>query len=361
MDITAAVLRTTDSPYTLERLELDDPGSGELVVRITAAGLCHTDQIPRMMPGLTPIVTGHEGAGVVEALGSDVEGINVGDHVICSYASCGQCAACGRGEPYNCETFMARNLTGRDVNWGTRARDRDGNEVASRWFAQSSLATHALVEARNVVVVDADLPLELLAPLGCGFLTGAGSVLEALGVAPGQSLVVFGAGAVGLAAVMAGAAVGAAPVIAVDLNPKRLELARQIGATDTVVGGTDSTTTELMAALGGTADFTFDTTGVPAVIQVALSILRPGGHGGLVGIQQGDLTLDPGILVGKRVSSILEGNADPQVMIPRLIELWRDGKFPVERLVQTFPLAAIDEAEAASLSGEVIKPVLIPD
>ncbi len=361
MEITAAVLRTTDGPYSIEPVTLDDPGSGEAIVRILAAGICHTDQMPRMMEGFTPIITGHEGAGVVEAVGPDVEGLAVGDHVVCSYASCGTCPACGRGEPYNCETFMVRNLTGRDVAFGTRARDADGDDVASRWFAQSSFASHALVEVRNVVVVDPGLPLELLAPLGCGFLTGAGSVLEALGVGEGQSLVVFGAGAVGLAAVMAAAAVGADRIVAVDLNADRLALAGESGATGTVQAGGDDVLERVMGELGGLADFSFDTTGVPAVILDALRILRPGGHAGLVGVQQGDLTLDPGILVGKRVSSILEGSADPQMMIPALIELWQQGRFPLERLVRTFPFSAIDEAEAASLSGEVIKPVLVPD
>lgn len=361
MEITAAVLRATDAPYSIERVTLDDPGPGEAIVKILAAGICHTDQMPRMLEGLTPIITGHEGAGVVESVGPDTTGVAVGDHVICSYASCGVCTACARGEPYDCETFMARNLTGRDVNFGTRAHDVDGNEVASRWFAQSSFATHALVETRNVVVVDDDLPLELLAPLGCGFLTGAGSVLEALRVQAGQSLVVFGAGAVGLAAVMAAAAIGAGPIVAVDLNPDRLDLAREVGATHAVAGGSDETPTDLMSALGGLADVTFDTTGVPAVILDALRILRPGGQAGLVGVQQGDLILDPGILVGKKVASILEGDSDPAVMIPRLIGMWQEGQFPLERLVQTFPFSAIDDAEAASMAGEVIKPVLIPD
>ncbi len=361
MEITAAVLRTTDGPYRLERVQLDEPGAGQVLVRIVGAGLCHTDQLPRAMEGFCPLITGHEGAGVVEAVGAAVTDVQVGDHVVCSYDSCGECPACGQGRPWNCDTFLARNLTGRDADWTTGAHDADGNEVGSRWFGQSSFATHSLVAARNVVVVDDALPLELLGPLGCGLLTGAGSVLEALAIGAGQSLVVFGAGAVGLAAVMAAAAVGATPIVAVDLHATRLELARELGATATVVGGTETTLASVMEGVGGGADFSFDTTGAPPVMLDALRILKLGGHAGLVGIQTGDLTLDPGVLVGKRVSSILEGNADPQVTIPKLVALWQDGKFPIERLVQTFPLAAINEAEEASLSGEVIKAVLIPD
>ena len=359
MEITAAVLRDAGGPYRLEQVHLDDPGAGEVVVRIVGAGLCHTDQLPRQL-GMVPVVTGHEGAGIVEAVGPGVERVAVGDHVICSYDSCGTCAACGRGEPWNCETFMMRNLTGRDVNWGTRMHDAEGEEIASRWFAQSSLASHALVPERNVVVVDPSLPLELLGPLGCGLLTGAGSVLEALSVKVGESIVVFGAGAVGLAAVMAASAVGAEQIVAVDLQSKRLELARELGATATVAGDTDNLAAELLGILGGLADVTFDTTGVSPVILAALGILRPGGRCGLVGIQNGDLVLDTGALIGKTVTSILEGNSDPQRVIPRLIELWQDGKFPIERLVRTYPLSDINEAEAASLSGDVIKPVLLP-
>ncbi len=359
MEITAAVLREPDGPYRLERVELNEPGPGEIIVRIKAAGICHTDQMPRAF-GLVPIITGHEGAGVVEQVGSDVTTVAVGDHVVCSYDSCGTCSACGRGEPWNCATFLLRNLTGRDENFATAVHDANGNEISSRWFAQSSFASHALVPARNVVVVDKALSLELLAPLGCGFLTGAGSILHALDVCAGESVVVFGAGAVGMAAIMAAASVQAGIIVAVDVNERRLELAKQLGATAAVVGGTDTSMIELMAELGGQSDVSFDTTGVPSVIGGALSILRPGGRCGLVGVQQGDLTLDPGALIGKTVVSILEGNSDPQVMIPRLIKLWQDGQFPLERLVQTFPLAAINEAEEASLSGEVIKPVLLP-
>lgn len=360
MEITAAVLRSTDGPYRLERVELEGPGPGQVLVRIEAAGLCHTDQIPRHLEGFTPIITGHEGAGVVEAIGEGVDGVSVGDHVICSYDSCGECAPCRRGHPWNCETFMVRNLTGRDVAWGTGVHDADGNPIGSRWFAQSSFATHCVTNARNAVVVDDALPLKLLAPLGCGFLTGAGSVLGALGVEAGESLVVFGAGAVGMAAVMAAAAVGADPIVAVDLQPRRLALADELGATATVPGDAPDLMAQIMGVLGGGADYSFDTTGAPTVLQHALQVLRLGGHAGFVGVQSGDLVLDPGILVGKHVSSILEGNCDPQVMIPVLIKLWQDGKFPIERLVQTFPLAAINEAEEASLSGEVIKPVLLP-
>jgi aryl-alcohol dehydrogenase len=360
VEITAAVLRSTDGPYGLETLELAPPGPGEVLVRVVGAGMCHTDVVPRQLAGFLPIITGHEGSGIVEAVGPGVTGIPVGAPVVLSFDSCGTCAMCSRGRPSYCETFISRNLTGRDLAWGTRVTDADGGEVASRWFGQSSFATHCLATQRNVVVVDDDVDLELLGPLGCGLLTGAGSVLEALEVTAGRGLVVFGAGAVGLAAVMAAADVGASPLVAVDLHPHRLDLALELGATHVLAGGDDGLVEAIGALTGGGADYSLDTTGVPSVMLAALAVIRLGGHCGFVGVQTADLTLDPLALVGKRVSGILEGSADPQTLIPRLLGLWKEGRFPFHRLVRTFPLARINEAEAASQSGQVIKPVLLP-
>jgi aryl-alcohol dehydrogenase len=360
MEITAAVLRSTDGAYDLESVELAEPGPDEVLVKVVGAGMCHTDVVPRQLADFLPIITGHEGAGVVEAVGSEVGGVAVGDHVVLSFDSCGDCAMCSRGRPSYCETFIPRNLTGRDLLWGTRVKDSAGGEVASRWFAQSSFATHCLATSRNVVVVDKDVPLETLGPLGCGILTGAGSVFSALDVQSNRSLVVFGAGAVGLAAVMAAAVVGADPIVAVDLHEHRLELAKELGATHTVDGASDQLAEELGAITGGGADYSIDTTGVSSVMLAALGAIRLGGHCGFVGVQTEDVTLDPLAIVGKQVTGILEGSADPQVLIPRLIELWKGGQFPFDRLIQTFPLSEINAAEAASLAGEVVKPVLLP-
>ncbi len=360
MEITAAVLRSTDGPYRLEKLELAPPGPGEVLVRVVGAGMCHTDVVPRQLAGFLPIITGHEGSGVVEAVGPGVAGVRVGDHVVLSFDSCGACAMCSRGLPSYCSTFIPRNLTGRDLQWGTRVTDAEGGEVASRWFGQSSFATHCLATERNTVVVDDDVELELLGPLGCGILTGAGSVLHALDVTAGRGLVVFGAGAVGLAAVMAAAVVGAAPIIAVDLHPHRLDLALELGATHVLAGGDEGLVEAIGAIAEGGAEYSLDTTGVPSVMVAALAVIRLGGHCGFVGVQTADLTLDPLALVGKRVSGILEGSADPQTLIPRLLGLWREGRFPFDRLVRTFPLDQINEAEAASLAGTVVKPVLLP-
>jgi len=358
----AAVLREQDGPYRLETIELDPPGPGELLVRIVGTGMCHTDVLPRSPVAFSPppIITGHEGAGVVEAVGPDVEGVAVGDHVVLSFDSCGTCPNCLRGVPAYCDTFLVRNLLGRRVDGTTAAHDADGHEVASRWFGQSSFATHCLATARNAVVVDRDLPLELLGPLGCGVLTGAGSVLVALGVEAGASIVVFGAGAVGLSAVMAAKALGARAIVAVDVHANRLELATELGATCVVEGTADDVVAQVQAHIGHGADYAFDTTGNVAVITNAIAALRMGGHCGLVGIQTEPLELDIVGSLGKTVSNILEGAADPHEVIPQLIGWWREGRFPFDRLIETFPLSEIDAAEQASANGRVVKPVLLP-
>ncbi|WP_308124222.1 zinc-binding dehydrogenase [Mycolicibacterium xanthum] len=239
--------------------------------------------------------------------------------------------------------------------------DKDGNPISARWFGQSSFATHANVAARNTVVVDPTLPLEQLGPLGCGVQTGAGAVFNSLNVTVGQSIVVYGAGAVGLSAVMAAAVSGATTVVAVDLHESRLRLAEELGATHTVHGGDLAQVADAIAEITGDGgQYALDTTGAPAVIGTAIAGLRPTGVCGLVGARLGDLVLDPmALAVGKTVTGILEGDAQPALLIPALIRLWQQGRFPFDSLIKTYPLEAINQAEADSLAGSVIKPVLL--
>jgi aryl-alcohol dehydrogenase len=362
MQIKAAVLRAADALYQIENVELGDPGPGEVRVRIVGAGLCHTDLLPRVPDFMAgpPIITGHEGSGVVEAVGAGVRDLAPGDHVVLSFDSCRVCANCLSGHPAYCDTFFPRNLTGIGVADTSPVHDADGEPIASRWFGQSSFATHSLVAARNAIKVDPALPLALLGPLGCGIQTGAASVFVALGVTAGTSIIVFGTGGVGLSAVMAAKVAGAATIVAVDLNPARLELARELGATHTVDGALPDLLERLQQVTVGGAQYSLDTTGVPAVINIAVHALRPTGTCGLVGVQQGDIVLDPfALAVGRNIMGILEGDAVPQVLIPRLIALWQQGRFPFDKLIKTFSLDEINEAEQASLKGEVVKPVLV--
>lgn len=358
----AAVLRAGDQPYTIEDVTLDQPGADQIVVRVAATGFCHSDAVARapMFANGLPMITGHEAAGEVEWIGSDVSGIEVGDHVVLTFAHCGSCTQCADNHPAYCETFVPRNLFGQLASGGAGATGSDGKPIMARWFGQSTFATRTVVDARSAVVVDRDLPLEVLAPLGCGIITGAGTVMNALRVQPGSSVVIFGAGSVGLAALLAAKAAGAESIIAVDLHPSRLQLATELGATATVPGGDNEAVVAAIRKLTGQgAHYCIDTTGVPAVILSALQSLRARGTCASVGLQQGDLVL-PGIaLSGKHLMAVVEGDSDPKTFIPQLIQLWREGRFPFDRLLEQFPFSAINEAEQASKDGKAIKPVLI--
>jgi aryl-alcohol dehydrogenase len=358
----AAVLRSPDKPYEITEITLDDLRPHEVLVRVAGAGLCHTDLQPRnpdQQLARLPIVLGHEGSGVVEQAGAAVTAIKPGDHVVLSYGSCGTCVSCRSGAPAYCAEFELANLTGTDADGRLSARDRDGIPIANRWFAQSSFAQYAVATDRSAVVVDASLPLEILGPLGCSLQTGAGAVLNEMRLAPVQSIAVFGVGAVGLGAVMAAKAAGAARIVAIDVRPDRLEQALELGATH----GVDARTGDLVGdvrATGGGVDFSFDTTSITDVITASVRVLDRPGTAVLVGGGLGEVHLTAYELAGKHVTFVYEGSAVPQILVPRLIELWRQGRFPFDRIVRTYPLAEIDAAEADAIAGTTIKPVLIP-
>ncbi|MGW0590052.1 NAD(P)-dependent alcohol dehydrogenase [Streptosporangium sp. NPDC002607] len=357
----AAVLRAPDAPFQIEDIDLGELRSDEILVRIVSSGMCHTDLIlrdPSHKKDSRPMIAGHEGAGVVERVGSAVTRTRPGDHVLLSFDSCGWCSLCRTGNPAYCVQFEARNVTGTRVDGTTSAVDAGGAEVVNRWFAQSSFAEYAIATERNAVVVANDLPLELLSPLGCGLQTGAGSVLNEMKLGPGQSLAVFGAGAVGLAAVMAARISGAGDIVVVDLHDSRLALAEELGASRVVRGDAPDL---IDAVKGGSSgfDFTFETTAVTKVITTAISVLRRPGKAVLVGAGAGRLDVPPALLTGRHVTMSLEGGAVPQILLPKLIEHWRAGRFPFEKLITAYPLADVNLAEADSLSGKVIKPVLV--
>ena len=362
MEITAAVLRDGDGPYSIEQIELDGPGDDEVLVRITAVGMCHSDALLRSktLAGKLPIIPGHEGAGVVEAIGAEVTSIQPGDHVVLTFDSCGQCRNCTDHRPALCAASLGRNLVGWRADGSTSAVAADSSPVGSRWFAQSSFATHAIASSRNVVVVDKTLPLNVLAPLGCGIQTGVGAVLNSLDVQPGSSLAILGAGAVGLAAVLGGVVAGADTIVVVDLHPERRELAVELGATHVVDGHDEDVVRQVRKLTQGGADYAIDATGVPRVAESALAVTRVGGACALVGILTGPLALKAAALNGKTLVGVVEGDSAPQEFIPRLISLWSAGRLPIEKLIEEFPLTAINEAEQSSLSGRVVKPVLVP-
>ncbi|WP_327330832.1 NAD(P)-dependent alcohol dehydrogenase [Streptomyces anulatus] len=358
----AAVLRGYEDPFAVEEVILNaGPADGEILVRIAGCGLCRTDLAVRHSAGRSPLpaVLGHEGAGVVVETGGPDTGLGPGDHVVLSFDSCGRCRSCLGGSPAYCDRFAALNLFGGRTENAARFTDGAGEALAPRWFGQSSFAEYAMVPARNAVRVDASLPLELLGPLGCGFLTGAGAVLHSFGAGPGDTVAVFGAGAVGLAAVMAATAAGAL-VVAVDRHPERLARAERFHAVplDSATAGLPG---RIQRLTGGGAQYALDTTGSARLINDALRSLRPTGHLGLVARLRTALPLEPGTLDrGRKISHICEGDAVPALLIPRLTGLWQAGRFPFDQLIRTYPLAEINEAERDCDAGRVVKPVLIP-
>lgn len=364
MKADAAVLRSAGDSFQLEGVHLDEPGCGEILVRIAGTGICHTDLLGRagLLGVPLPAVLGHEGAGVVEAVGEGVNAVSVGDHVVLSYGSCGTCVSCHRGQPFHCATFFLLNALGCRPDGTSPMVDSSGNRISARWFCQSSFASHAIATERNVVRVDRSLPLELLGPLGCGIQTGAGAVLNSLAARAGSSIAVFGVGAVGLAAVMAANVAGCAKIIALDLVAERLGIAKDLGATHTVNGSSADAEAELLDIASGGLDFGLDTTGNPSVIGMAVGSLRSGGVCGLVaGAMDAVFSFPaPALLIGRTIMGILEGSATPQVFVPQLIELWQQGRFPFDRLIRTYPLSAINEAIGAAERGDVIKPVVMP-
>lgn len=357
----AAVFRAHDEPYRIEDVTLGALEPTELLVRIVGVGMCHTDMLlrsPAMAAALAPAILGHEGSGVVAAIGSAVTRASVGDHVLLSFDSCGWCASCLGGAPAYCVEFMARNISGRRADGTISATSAAGEPITNRWFGQSSFAEYSIATERNVVVVDKALPLELLGPLGCGLQTGAGSVLNEMQLAPGQSIAVFGAGAVGLAAVMAAKLAGATEIVVVDLHESRLELALELGATRVVRGDADDVRGQVVGD-GSGMDFTFETTAVASVMTRAIEVLALRGKAVLVGAGGGDLTISPSLLSGRTVTYALEGSSIPQLFLPQLISYWQRGLFPFEKLVRTYALDDINQAEADSLSGATIKPVFL--
>lgn len=358
----AAVLRSYETPFALEEVILNaGPAAGEILVRIAGCGMCRTDLAVRRSGGRSPLpaVLGHEGAGVVVETGGPHTGLNEGDHVVLSFDSCGHCSHCLDGAPAYCDSFASLNLFGGRTENAARFTDAAGEGLAPRWFGQSSFAAYALVPARNAVRVDPALPVELLGPLGCGFLTGAGAVLHSFGAGAGDTLAVFGAGAVGLAAVMAATASGVTTV-AVDRHPERLALAERFGAT-ALPADLPGLPGRIRQLTDGGAHHALDTTASARLINDALHALRPTGRLGLVARLHTALPLEPGALDrGRRISHICEGDAVPGLLIPRLTRLWQAGRFPFDELIRTYPLADINEAERDCEAGRVVKPVLLP-
>ncbi len=350
--IKAAVLRKRGGPLEIESLEMEGPRDDEVLVRIVASGICHTDIgfCDYWDKADGPVVLGHEGAGVVEQIGKKVKSVRRGDHVVLSYQSCGHCGQCRRGHPTDCERFYEANFGFARLD-GSNALYRSG--VRGHFFGQSSFATHALATERNTVKVSKRLNLEILSPLGCGLQTGAGTVMNSLKVTKGASIAIFGTGAVGLAATMAARIVGANPIIGVDIRPKRLKLALELGATHVIDNRRNKSASLIADITGSGVDYVVETTANKKMHELAIDVLNPHGTVALLTGESGTTLPE-----GRRTIGIIQGDAVPQLFIPKLIALYMAGQFPFDRLVRFYNFSKINAAIADAKSGDTIKPVL---
>lgn len=363
MEIRAAIARDKGAALSLEDIEIEDPRSDEILVKVAATGVCHTDLVVRdgMLPTPMPVVLGHEGAGVVEKVGSAVTKVKPGDHVVMTFASCGTCPSCQEHATTYCHEFFPRNFFATRGD-GSTALSNGDETIHSNFFGQSSFATHALCQEANVVKVPADVDLELLGPLACGIQTGAGAVMNALGVSAGKNFAIFGTGSVGLSAVMAAKLVGATTIIAVDMNNERLRMARELGATHTINPGDANATEEIMKITGYGVNFALDTTGLPGAIRGAVESLAPMGTCGILGASSPDaeivLNETHFMSAGRKLVGIVEGESNPDVFIPTLIDLYRAGSFPFDKLVRFYDFEEINQAIHDSETGVAIKPIV---
>jgi aryl-alcohol dehydrogenase len=367
MKVTAAVLNAPGDALDLETLDLEAPREREIRVRLVATGVCHTDisVMARPFPVNQPIVLGHEGVGIVESVGNAVTKVRVGDRVVLSYNFCGECLSCLDHAPSYCRYFFGSNFLGQRRD-GTTALSRLGKPVRHHFFGQSSFSTYCLCTEQNVVKVPdsvSDTLFELLGPLGCGIQTGAGAIINVLKPRLGESLVIFGVGAVGMAGLMAARAVGAATVIAVDTVSTRLNMATKLGATHTILVNDQTDVVDCIREItAGGAHCSLDTTSSSTVLRQAIDCLGPLGRCGFVGGAPVGATIEVDVrdmmLNGKSLRGIVEGDSNANTFILDLIAMQAQGRFPFEKLMKIYPFESINEAIADSLSGKTIKPVL---
>ena len=373
MKTTAAVLRavtdrrpyTTSKPMTIEEVELAPPRAGELLVRMEAAGVCHSDLSvvdgSRLRP--LPMALGHEAVGVVEQVGEGVRDVKKGDHVVLAFVpSCGHCPECAGGRPALCAPGAAANGAGALLH-GAPLLSSSSGEKLFHHLGISGFAKHAVVARESAVVIDKDVPFETAALFGCAVLTGCGAVLNTAGMKPGQTAAVFGLGGVGLAAVMGARVAGASKIIAVDPVASKRAVAMELGATEALAPENASNIKQLTGGLG--VDFAFEAAGVPAVLEAAFRSLKRGGAVIAMGLPHPAKTITLPALSfageGKALIGSYMGSSDPQRDIPRYVGWWKQGRLPVEKLhTGSLPLSKINEAFERLASGEAIRQVLLP-
>jgi aryl-alcohol dehydrogenase len=359
MKVRAAVAYDGRHEFSIEELEMSEPGADHILVRMAGCGLCHTDVKAHegTMGVPMPAVLGHEGAGVVERVGERVKAVKQGDHVVLTCDSCGACPTCIAGDPAYCDQLTELNFL--DARAGEPGSFHSGaREVHGHFFGQSSFCNYAVTRERNTVRVRRDAPLEILGVLGCGVQTGAGAIMNSLAVPAGSTIAIFGVGPVGLSAVMAAAVCGCSAIIAVDVLAPRLEMARQLGGTHSLLAGPHANLSEQIRKIapGGVA-YAFDTTGRAESNQHALDSLAAKGHFGFCTVPVEPLRMSRVMLRGISVRGIVQGDSVPDVFIPRLVDLYMSGCFPFDKLVTKYSFDRMNQAILDQAAGRVIKPV----
>lgn len=360
----AAVVRPGSSSFAIEDVLLEEPRPDEILVKMISTGVCHTDMSIASAVS-SPQVLGHEGAGIVERIGEAVAGFNRGDKVVLSFASCAICDKCLSGAPAHCRRFLEENMLGERTDGSTSIQGISGENIRGNFFGQSSFAEYALVKSRNLVKLPAMISDDLhkmLGPLGCGIQTGAGGVMNSLRAHPGSSIVIFGAGGVGLSAVLAAVVSGCTKIIVTDLNEDRLNLALKLGATHVLHAADPELVRAVQTITDGGADYSLETSGNMQAVRSSVRVLDIGGTSGLIGLGRpgSEAVIDHSILgFGRKIIGIVEGDSVPQKFIPALIDLHLAGKFAFEKFIQFYPFEHIQGAVDDSLSGTTIKGIVV--
>ena len=366
MNIRGVVLEKTGGPLTVSELELAPPGREEVLVRLGASGVCHSDYnaVDGTSETMCPAVLGHEGAGVVEAIGADVTRVAVGSHVALSWTPwCGDCDECRRDLPQLCSTVWPAMGTGGLMD-GTPRLARDGEPVYHYSFL-STFAEACVVPERSCVPIPEDVPFDVAALVGCAVSTGTGAVWRTAGVQAGDRVAIVGCGGVGLSALLAAVAVGAEPIVAVDAAPQKLDVARSFGATDGVEwqGSAEATAEAVRETSGGGVDYAFEATGRPEAMETAFLSTRNRGAAVLIGIPRPNATLSlPAVTIPRmerRVLGSIYGSTKPERDFPHTLDLYREGRLPIDRLIShRLPLEEAERGFELMHSGDAVRVVL---
>lgn len=362
MKIKAAVVNTKGGRFVFEEIDLADPKDDELLVKVVASGICHTDEFGRQ-GGINqkfPAVFGHEGAGIIEKVGSEVKNFQVGDHVVFSYGYCGNCAACRSGKPFYCDHYNEINFGGTAADGKSRL-SKNGEDIAM-FFAQSSFATHSVINSRSAIKVDKDVNLEIAAPLGCGIQTGAGTITNIIKPSINSTIAVFGMGAVGLSAIMGANMEHCKEIIAIGGNSKSLELAKELGATHTINRKeVDDIVKSIHEIVPGGVDYCIDTSGFGPMIEKAIKASSFNGSIFVLGSSGiiDSFNIGEDILMNMRtLRGTCEGECIAQVYIPEIIRMYKEGRFPIDKIITVYDFEDIEQAFKDSHDGKVIKPVI---